>query len=322
MIDSPVTDRFTLNQGYIYRNDFVFVRGSIDSTIFDRLVIRTPQRARSHDRQQGFSCRSLNDHIELVNKLHIRKVLIYCDDLSFLLQCSCVQDVIISPSYDANADFDYMPLYQMPDIHRVSCATIYGTCDQYKTTIDYSQMPHLEYIAMYGSGHTGYESLHFLREVWMSNVKQHKDFRSICCSKELRKATILQSGLHTLDGIEKYSHFSSLVLYNNYSIRDISALKYVAGSLTELVIENCSRIKDFSVLEYLVNLEHLQLYGNNVLPNLDFLRQMTKLKTFTFTMNIEDGELSLCLNLPYASCRDRKHYNLKDAQLPKLRIIE
>ena len=35
-------------------------------------------------------------------------------------------------------------------------------------------------------------------------------------------------------------------------------------------------------------------------------------------MNVLDGDLSNCLNLPHVvSCVNRKHYNLKDSQLPK-----
>ena len=34
-------------------------------------------------------------------------------------------------------------------------------------------------------------------------------------------------------------------------------------------------------------------------------------------MNVMDGDLSLCMNVPYASCRNKKHYNLKDSDLPK-----
>lgn len=45
---------------------------------------------------------------------------------------------------------------------------------------------------------------------------------------------------------------------------------------------------------------------------------MPRLKTFTFSMNVQDGDLRPCLNLSYASCQNKKHYNLKDAQLPKI----
>lgn len=317
ILNEIITDHFTLSEGYLYRDGFVFTRGQQYPAVFDRLVVRTPMRTRANERKLGYSNRTLPEHIALINRYKIDKVMVICDDLSFLTQCPSVSDVVVFPSYDADSDFDYAPLYSMPNIRRISCTTIYGTHGQHKTSIDYSRMPLLEYISISGSGHIGYLSLRSLREIHMSNIKTHTDFRAISGSDLLTQATMLQSRLQTLDGIEKHRQLTSLVLYNNHALRDISALQSVAASLTELVIESSSRIKDFSVLETLTNLEHLQLCGNNMLENLDFLRKMTKLKTFTFTMNVENGDLSPCLMLPYASCRNRKHFNLRDEQLPK-----
>ena len=51
---------------------------------------------------------------------------------------------------------------------------------------------------------------------------------------------------------------------------------------------------------------------------LDFLRRMPKLKTFVLSMTVEDGDLTPCLEIPYASCdKIKRHYNLKEKDLPK-----
>ena len=70
----------------------------------------------------------------------------------------------------------------------------------------------------------------------------------------------------------------------------------VKGTLKALRVENCPKIQDFSVLGELENLELLELAGSNTLPNLDFLKTMKNLKTFTFSMNVLDGNLDPCLN--------------------------
>jgi hypothetical protein len=76
------------------------------------------------------------------------------------------------------------------------------------------------------------------------------------------------------------------------------------------------------VLGELESLELLELSGNNELPNLNFLKTMKNLKTFVFNVNIKDGDLSQCLKLSYAfSEKNRKHYNLKDSDLPKGQYI-
>ena len=50
-------------------------------------------------------------------------------------------------------------------------------------------------------------------------------------------------------------------------------------------------------------------------------KKMKKLKTFILDMNVLDGDLTPCLDIPYVTCiRDRRHYNLKDSDLPKGKI--
>ncbi len=109
-----------------------------------------------------------------------------------------------------------------------------------------------------------------------------------------------------------------LYLHYNRSLKDISALSKVKKTLKALRIENCSKIEDFSVLAELENLELLELSGSNTLPSLSFIKSMKNLKTFVFNMNVEDGDLTPCLNLSYVySEKNRKNYNLKDKDLPK-----
>ena len=58
--------------------------------------------------------------------------------------------------------------------------------------------------------------------------------------------------------------------YNEDMIgEDISALASVASTLKYLDIQTCGKIKDFSVIESLENLEVLYLYGSNSVPDLN-----------------------------------------------------
>jgi Leucine-rich repeat (LRR) protein len=170
---------------------------------------------------------------------------------------------------------------------------------------------------MNGPGHLGYGELRELREIWMINFKGISGFDGLISSQELERVTIMTSSIKDLTGIGNHPRLTSLALHNNHSLRDISGLAEVKASLTTLAIDCCVKIRDFSVLEQLENLEFLQLDGNNTLPNLNFLRRMPRLKCFSFTMNVADGDLRPCLNIPQAYCRDRKHFNLKNNQLPK-----
>ena len=168
-----------------------------------------------------------------------------------------------------------------------------------------------------------YNKIETLKSLDIVNFKgKNRDLMDLFCSKELDTLRLIQCGIHSLNGIETSRKMQCLYLHYNRSLIDISALNKVKGTLKALRIENCPKISDFSVLGELENLELLELSGNNVLPNLDFLKTMKSLKTFTFSMNVLNGDLSSCIDLSYVySEKDRKHYNWKDKELPKVKYI-
>lgn len=317
-INEVITDSYILKEGYIYRDGFVFVEGEENPVIYNRLLIRVPKEAREDAIMAGKSWRTIDEHITLINQHKIEKLLVICDDLKFILDCSSVTDIEIWPSYSAPNGFDYSYLYKMPNLKTVSCRTVYGGYEENRTTVDYSQINGLEEIIMHDNyGHKGYKELSTLKKINIIGNKKINNFTDVTSSVNMEEVTIFECNIRELSGIEKLHNIKELTLWHNYSLNDISALEHVSNTLKELDIEACSKITDFSVLKKLVNLEFLTLEGNNKIPNLDFLQNMKKLKFFSFTMNIEDGKLDLCMDIPYVSCRNRKHYNLKDDELPK-----
>lgn len=314
-LNKTVTDGYILRQGFVVRDGYVFILGC-KPAVYDTLLVRSPADAVGPIKH-AYSSRSLEDHIQLINQFKLQKASIICRDLSFITRCPSLTEVSIYPDDFGNDGFDYSPLYSMPNLKSVCCLTQYGIQEQYKTNLDYSQLHGVKEVSIAGEGHRGYEMVPSLERLWISNCKKHHNFHTISCSTRLHDVTLMRCGIQTLDGIEKHQQLRSLALYHNRSLSDISALDSIGGTLQTLVIEGCPRISDFAVLSSLVKLEHLQLYGSNVLPTLAFLKKMPNLKIFTFTMNVGDGDLSLCKDIQYASCKNRKHYNLKDSQLPK-----
>lgn len=315
-LNTAIIDGNVLRQGFVVRDGFVFVLGN-KPAVYDTLLIRSPADAVGPIKN-AYSSRSLEDHIQLINQEKLERAKIICRDLSFIVQCPSLKEISVYPDDLGSEHFDYSPIYSMPNVKSVCCRTEYGIKEQYKTCIDYSKIHGITEISAAGLGHNGYEMVPSLHTLWISNSRKHTDFQHISCSVQLQDVTLMQCGIRTLEHIEKHPKIRSLALYQNRSLMDISALSFLRNSLQTLVIDGCSKIVNFGVLSTLVNLEHLQLYGSNTLANLDFLKVMPKLKTFTFTMNVEDGDLSLCKNVPYASCKNRKHFNLKDTQLPKI----
>ncbi len=135
--------------------------------------------------------------------------------------------------------------------------------------------------------------------------------------KVLENFSVRQSPIKSLDGIESAPRIHRLQLAYNRNLADIFALRSLNKTLRYLEIDTCGKIRDFSVLNELHNLEFLILKGSNTIPNLSFLNYMPKLKNLHLTMDVEDGDLSLCKQLPYARIKNRKHYSLKDNELQK-----
>ena len=314
-LNEPVTDIHVLSQGFILRDGFAFVLGD-KPAVYDTLLIRWPADAVGTPKFAK-SSRTLEEHIQLINQHKLETARIICRDLSFITQCPSLTKVSIHPDDMGFDDFDYSPLYTMPNLKSVCCITKYGIKEQYKTDIDYAKLRNLREVRIAGLGHKNYETLSLLESLWISNCKKHRDFKEISCSTQLKDVTLMQCALQSLDGIENHSNMRSVALWHNRSLTDISALEKLANTLRVIDIEACPKISDFSFLTTMENLEHLRLYGSNRLPSLAFLKEMPNLKTFTFTMDVEDGDLSLCKDIPYASCKNRKHFNIKDAQLPK-----
>lgn len=311
----PVYGSSKVHNGCLNRDGFIFHLSS--PNVYDDLIIRYPADAKLWSPKLDISSKTLEEHIQLINQYQLEKVTVICNDLSFILRCPSIKQLTVHPSDDAGGNFDYSPLYQMPNLRDLSLTMSCGESDDYWYSVDYQQFRELVSINACGKGHNGYELVPSLEKLKLSNSKKHISLENISCSPKLKRLELTQCNTQTLDGIGACPQLETMGLYYNRSLRDISALIDISDTLKRLCIESCPKITDFSVLNFLVNLEHLQLYGGNNLPNLEFLQYMQKLKTFSFTMNVEDGDLSRCMALPYATCKNRRHYNLKDSQLPK-----
>lgn len=317
-ITDVIADVYTFQQGYLYRQGYVFAPLT-QSNIYDAIVIRNPSHCQAWCPKYGFSDHSLEEHIELINQYHLEKAIIIAEDISFITRCSSLKYLKIVLADTAVDKFDYSPLYDMPCIKELTCTTAYGGPQEHlHATLDYSRIKGLLNVRISGKGHLNYNLVDTLEELHISENKTHQDLTSVSNSQNLKRIWFLQSGLKSLSGIERFPKMQDLSFDYMRSLCDISQLSLVANSLRVLSIENCPKITDFSVLYDLVNLEHLYLCGKNELPSLDFLNKMKKLKTFVFSMNVADCDLSPCLQIPYASTyHNRKQYNLKDKDLPK-----
>ncbi len=290
---------------------------------FDALIVKCPGESDCHTPQFNVPLHTREEYIQYIQSHQLEKATVILKDISWLPQCPSLKDLVIIPSEQAAGNFDFSPLYEMPEIRSLECRTQYGEWDQFLNEIDYSRVPGLvNLVVEVNKGTKNFQKVETLKQLYTTRYRSpSRDVTQLFSSKELTCLSLFMSNIQSINGVEKAPGLQCLELSYNRSLRDISALGKIKDTCKVLYIENCPKITDFTVLEEMENLEYLWLTGSNSLPDLRFLKKMKELKTFILDMNVLDGDLTPCLDIPYVTCgRDRRHYNLKDSALPKGKI--
>ena len=298
----------SLNQLPLTTDDFSF-RFLNDINISDAIVVHNPQEAIAVSPVLIRSKRTLREHVLYIQKNKIKKAIVVAEDIHFLKECPSLEYLLIIPSMTSNC-FDYSPLYEMPNLKWLRCETMYGWKGERTATIDYSRMQNLKSLGLSGKkGNQNVNSAKNIEELYCDCGFPNSDnLEGILPNDSLTTLSINQSPIRTLDGIESATNLCNLELTYNRRLVDISAIKKLSKTLTKLKVDACGKIADFSVLSYLGNITELTLKGNNTLPNLFFLKGMPKLMAFQLTMDVEDGDISLCKNVSWKNIKHRKHF--------------
>lgn len=320
-VQEVITDSRILANRYILRNGFPFTAITHPANVYDAIVVKYPQDVLCFSSRIKGSSHSLKEQVEFINRYRIEKALIIAENIDFITMCPTLKHLRIIPADSSINEFDYSPLYKMSQIKSLQCSTVYGFREEFSTCIDCAKINGLEDIHIANFRYKNFNTIETLKGLSLSNYEK-RDMSEAFSSSILDTLSVFQSKIITLEGIQKSQKMQCLYLYYNRSLQDISALKKVKRTLRALRIENCPKINDFSVLGELENLELLELSGRNELPSLSFLKKMKNLKTFIFNMNVKDGDLTPCLDLSYVySEKNRKHYNLRDTELPKTQYV-
>lgn len=124
----------------------------------------------------------------------------------------------------------------------------------------------------------------------------------------------------SLNGLKELSALETLILNYCRQLTDIEEIAELE-SLKVLRFHDNPRAKDLP-LNRLTSLEELYMIDfetqkSRTLDTLAFIGSMPRLHTFVSNYNVLDGDLSLLLGLKNADIlRDRKHYNIKNEDLP------
>ncbi len=313
----PGAKFFTFNQLPLYTDDF-YLRGLTNATDKDAIVLFNPADAIIVSPALLRSRKTLQEHIEYIQKNDVRKAIVAAEDIRFLLQCPSLECLWILPAVTAES-FDYSPLYDMPNLTWLRCETVYGAKEEKSTHVDYSRFPMLRTLSV--GGGKGHENVRLARNVatlscW-EGYPQADDLSGQLPGDALECLSLCQSRIRSLNGLGDCLRIRRLELSCLRNLTDITALRALADSLVYLEIEACGKIRDFSVLSELHNLEFLILKGSNVLPDLHFLQSLPRLKHLHLTMDVADGDLRPCLLLPYVRIQNRRHFSHSDKEMPK-----
>lgn len=261
---------------------------------------------------------SINRYINYINKHKIEQAVISLPDIKIIRSCPSLRFLRIFPHIDSPNNYDFTPLYDMEKISALSVVTQYGAKGNYRGDIDFSKIRGLEYLNFGITNRTvNYADIPSLKTLAIGGYKNH-DLHGLFSSEILDTLALNSCSEESLDGIEASSEIQCVTLIYNRKLRDISALERVKNSLRSLNIEHCAQISDFSVIEKLENLEKLFIRGSTPISNLEFVNRMKNLKTLILDVPIISGDITPCLKLQYASVgTDRRHYNLKNRELPK-----
>ena len=308
-----------MNDKYIKKDGFLFTsmfqRGEKDA-----IIIKIPYDVPAFTMWIAGSKKSLDKHIAYINKHQIDKAIIVSDNIEFILKCPTLKYIKIIPSDLSKEGFDYSPLYNMKQIKYLSCQTQYGLKQEKNTEIDCSRISGLENIHINNSNFKNYNKISTLKTLGITGYRE-KDLINLFNSDKIDTLHIMQSKIETLKGLDVTNKLQCLYLEYNRYLKDISELIKAKHTIKLLKIIGCPKVENFEILSELNNLEFLEISGSNSIPSLNFIKKMKNLKTLILNINIEDGDLSPCLDLSYVYVKGRRHYNLKENDLPRKKYI-
>ena len=316
-LDSVISNTDILSQKYLIRDGFIFTSLGNPANVYNAIVIRFPSSARSTGAIFPSSERTIEEHIAFIDRHSIKKAIVIAEDIHFLKHCPSLEHMSIYPANSVNGEFDFSPLREISWLKSLFCNTSYGKELSEKCIVDYSGIDNLISLSVASSECINYNRIPSLKTLRASN-QTSQDLSGYFCSESLDSLQIMTSAIRSLDGISRAPNMQCVFLYGNRSLYDIGNLMDVKDSLRSLYIDSCPRIKDFSVLSHLHQLEFLHLSGSNVLQDVSFIDQLPNLKTLILKMDVQSGDLTPCLKLSYVHVgKIRKHYNIKQKDLPK-----
>ena len=298
------------NEVCIVRDGFAFAP-LLNNDCCDALIVRETPTATCVYEPYSVGSRTLDECIEYINTHKLENVIVIANDLSFLNNCPSVKHFVFYLNLENRQVPKMSYLSMLPGVRSFRVGGYEGVDELYtggRSSLVFQKLKTLKHLNMWG-----------INDKLDNNENRKERITTIedFDLPELLKLSLLQCNITSLKGIQNCPKLQWLDMTYMRSLTDISDLVSLAPTLRMLSIKSCPKVIDFSAISKLKELEYLELHGKNEIPNLDFIKELPKLKLVNLSMNVLDGDISCLQNIQYADVVCKRHYNLKNKDLPK-----
>ncbi|QZA80071.1 hypothetical protein [Deefgea piscis] len=223
------------------------------------------------------------------------------DGLDFLADCSNLMHLIIYATGKLVVD----PIYELKNLKSLVFNNV-------KCSLDFSRLEKLSVFSTH-DGLVSCENIkhHQLEELIIWGYRgRSNDLSDLPQFSNIKKLTIIRSNVFNLNGLSSFEWLISIELHFMKNLESISHLNL--PFLQYLTLENCKKIADYSPLSNNKALLDLKIHESAAMANLEFVRDLPKLRSFRFiNTNVINGDLSPLIGLEDVCFTQKKHFSYK-----------
>jgi len=257
----------------------------------------------------------LNRNISYIQKNLIKSIFISQDylgkesNLDFFKDIPFIEDLIIQEN-----NYDYNPLYNLKNLKWFS-----NYVKNKKQRLDFSQFTELIRIDTdWYDNISSFEKNTKMETIILNKFKPKSQLlNEVKLPKNLTGLSLIQSNITNVDGINLPNLKQLQLLYCNKML-SLKGIENMSNELRTVIIENCTKLNDYSQIENARQLENLVIGSSGAIPNLNWLKELNKVKHFSFWgTKLIDGDLSNCFGIDNVTFMNSKHYNFKEKDFGK-----
>lgn len=256
---------------------------------------------------------SLIDEINYIKNKNIKSIyLTYfkskkIENLEFLKEIKVIEKVNFN-----DLEFEYTELYHLKNLKNITLSI-----KNKSQHLDFSKFPNLEILSIdWYNNFPDLSKNDNLKElsVWKFKPKS-KSLAELSLPKSLEKLQITESNILSLEGLELNNLREFEGHYCN-ALETVKGIKKFSKNLNVLILDYCRKLTSYEDLKFAENIEKLILGNSGDIPNLLWLKNLKKVKHFTFVnTKLIDGDTSPCFGIDYIGFKNQKHYNYKEEDI-------